>query len=331
MWRIVTATFMAIGLALGGTRAGEAGSPSALDSLPDLVTPYQPYNLRLSPFYPRPNRAGGVILRVRLNGGRPLRLLLDSGADLIVISAKAGRSLGLSAGSETDLVGLGTRPAKMGRAGTVEIGPVSFRNCPVALVGGKVAEGADGVIPLSLFSDFLLRLDLPEKTLGLIPYPRAQSPAIPPTRSITKHRLLIVETVLNGKKNGYVVLDTAAYCSGISREVARSLSGSRIAPEVRLAAGTGAATGERVPSTVHFAIAAQDLVPNEVVAMDLSNLSRHYGVEIIGVLGFPELTHYVLTIDYGNGQVRMEPPQNISVRSLQGGQNTNLPAPLAFH
>jgi hypothetical protein len=100
---------------------------------------------------------------------------------------------------------------------------------------------------------------------------------------------------------------------------------------VRLAAGTGAATGERVPSTVHFAIAAQDLVPNEVVAMDLSNLSRHYGVEIIGVLGFPELTHYVLTIDYGNGQVRMEPPQNISVRSLQGGQNTNLPAPLAFH
>jgi hypothetical protein len=135
---------------------------------------------------------------------------------------------------------------------------------------------------------------------------------------------------LNGKQNGYVVLDTGAYCSGISREVARALSVPQIVPEVRLAAGTGAATGERVSSAVHFAIAAQDLVPNEVVAMDLSNLSRHYGVEIMGVLGFPELTRYVLTIDYASGQVRMEPPSNGSARDLQGAQNTELPAPTAF-
>jgi hypothetical protein len=331
MWRLVTLAVLTIGLALGSARASAAGSAPTLEASGELATPYQSYTLQLSPFYPRPNRLGGVILRVRLNGGRPLRLLLDSGADLIVISAKAGRALGLSAASETDLVGLGTRPARMGRAGTVEIGPVSFRNCPVALVGGNVAEGADGVIPLSMFADFLVRLDLPEKTLGLIPYPPEQNPANPPTRSIAKHHLLLVETVLNRKKDGYVVLDTGAYCSGISREVARALSGPQLVPQVRLAAGTGAATGERISSTVHFAIAAQDLVPNEVVAMDLSNLSRHYGVEVMGVLGFPELTHYVLTIDYGNGQVRMEPPSNTSARELQGSQNSELPAPLAFH
>jgi hypothetical protein len=182
-----------------------------------------------------------------------------------------------------------------------------------------------------LFSDFVLRLNLPEKTLGLIPYPEKQSPVIQSARTVTKHHLLLVETVLNGKKNGYVVLDTGAYCSAISRDVARTLSGSRIAPEVRLAAGTGTATGERVSSTVHFTIATQDLVPNEVVAMDLSNLSRHYGVEVMGVLGFPELTHYVLTIDYASGQVRIEPPSNTSGRDLQGAQNEELPAPLAFH
>ena len=125
-----------------------------------------------------------------------------------------------------ELVGLGSRPARVGWAETVEIGPVSFRNCRVAFVDGKVVEGADGVIPLSLFSEFLLRLDLPEKTLGLIPYPREQNPAIPPTRGVTKHDLLLVATVLNGKQSGYVVLDTGAYCSAISREAARTLSGS---------------------------------------------------------------------------------------------------------
>jgi hypothetical protein len=249
----------------------------------------------------------------------------------MVINAKPARSLGLATGSDADLVGLGTRSARMARAGTVEIGPVSFRNCPVARVNGKVAEGADGVIPLNLFSDFLLRLDLPEKTLGLIPYPRQQTPSVPPNRNSVQHHLLMVETVLNGKKSGYVVMDTGAYCSGISREVARTLGGSSIPPEVRLAAGTGAATGERISSAVHFAIATQDLVPNEIVAMDLSNLSNHYGVEVIGVLGFPELSHYVLTIDYANSQVRLEPPASISSRDPQGAQNSGLPAPLAFH
>src|ERR1035438_1067885 len=109
MWRVATVTVLAIGLALGGARTSEANSGPEGDSLPHLASPYQTYNLGLILFYPRPNRAGGVILRVRINGRRPLRLLLDSGADLIVINAKAGRSTGLSAGSETDLVGLGAR------------------------------------------------------------------------------------------------------------------------------------------------------------------------------------------------------------------------------
>ena len=330
MRRRDAAAFLVTWLIVGGLQASEAGSTPALDARADLVSPYQPYELKLQPFYPIPSRPAGVLLHGRINGGRALRLVLDSGAEFIVIGAKAARSVGLSAGSEMELVGLGSRPARVGRAETVEIGPVSFRNCRVALVDGKVVEGADGVIPLSLFSDFLLRLNLPEKTLGLIPYAREQDPAIPTTRGITKRRLLLVATVLNGKQSGYVILDTGAFCSAISREVARTLSGSHIVPEVRVAAGTGAATGQRVSSAVHFAIAEQDLIPNEVVAVDLSNLSRHCGVEVMGVLGFPALTNYVLTIDYHNGRVKIEPPQGIFARELHRRHNAKPPAPLAF-
>ncbi len=331
MWQRAAATILVSGLVFAGVQASEIGSPPALDAPPDLVSPYQPYELELRTFCPVPSRPAGVLMHVRINGGRPLRLVLDSGAEFIVIGAKAKRSVGLSAGSEMELVGLGSRPARLGRAETVEIGPVSFRNCRVALVDGKVVEGADGVIPLSLFSDFLLRLNLPEKTLGLIPYPREQDPAIPSTRGVTKHLLLLVAAVLNGKQSGYVMLDTGAFRSAISREVARTLSGSHIVPEVRLAAGTGAATGQRVSSTVHFAIADQDLTPNEVVALDLSNLSRHYSVEVIGVLGFPALSNYLLTIDYRNARVKIEPPQSISARELHRGHNAKPPAALTFH
>jgi hypothetical protein len=330
MWRSAASAILLSGLVLGGVRASEASSTPAPNAPPELVSPYQQYDLKLLAFYPAPRCPAGVLLHVRINGGRSLRLVLDSGAEFIVIGAKDARSVGLSAGPEMDLVGLKSRTARVGRAETVEVGPLSFRNCPVAFVKGKVIEGADGVIPLTLFSAFRLHLNLPEKTLGLIPYPREENPAIAPTRGATKHDLLLVPTVLNGKQSGYVVLDTGAFCSGISREVARTLSGSHIVPEVRLAAGTGAATGERISSTVHFAIAEQDLISDEVVALDLSNLSRHYRLEVLGVLGFPALSNYVLTIDYRDRRVKIEPPQSISAREMQGGHNAKFPAPRAL-
>jgi len=330
MWRIVTATFLGIGLALGGIRASDSGSTPALEPLPDLASPYQPYKLKLAYFYPLPNHAGGVIVHVRINGGRPLRLVLDSGAEFMVVGARVARAAGLATGPEIELVGLGGRSARVGQAQTIEAGPVSFRNCRVLVVDGNVIEGVDGVIPLSLFSAFQLHLNLPEKTLELIPYAREHDPVIPPTHGVTKHNLLLVGAVLNGKQSGYVVLDTGAYCSAISPALARTISGPQVLSEVRLAAGTGAATGQRVSSTVHFAIADQDLVPNQVVALDLSNLSRHYGVEVMGVLGFQALTHYVLTVDYLHQQVKIEAPRNSSTRELQRVQNVEPPAPLAF-
>ncbi len=233
-------------------------------------------------------------------------MVLDSGAEFIVIGSKEARSVGLSGRSETDLVGLDSRSASIGQAENVEIGSVSFRNCPVAIVKGKVVEGADGVIPLSLFSDFIVRLNLPEEKLELIPFPQEGNSDIPPTHGVTKHNLLLVDTVVDGKRNGYVVMDTGAYCSAISAEVAGTLKGFPLAPQVRLAAGTGAATGQRVSSTIHFMIADQDLIPDEVVALDLSNLSRHCGVKVVGVLGFPALRPYILTVDYRNHMVKIQ-------------------------
>jgi hypothetical protein len=186
------------------------------------------------------------------------------------------------------------------------------------------------VIPLSLFAEFRLRLNLPGKTLGLIPYPREQDPAIPSTDRVTKRDLLLVAAILNGKQSGHVVLDTAAFCSAISREAAGSLSGSPIAPEIRIGAGTGSTTGQLVSSAVRFQIAGQELIPNEVVALGLSNLSRHYGVEVMGVLGFPALSNYILTIDYRDAQVKIEPPQSISARELHRGHNAKSHESLAL-
>jgi hypothetical protein len=291
-----------------------AESTSPTKVLPELASPYQPYELDLRPFYPVPNRPAGVLLHVSINGGRPLRLVLDSGAEFIVIGAKVARKLGLSGGSAMDLVGLGTRTAMAGMAESVEVGSVSFRNCRVAFVDGKVVEGADGVIPLAMFSKFLIQLDLPEDTLRLIPYSGDQGLALSSERAVDERGFLLVGALLNRRRYGYVVLDTGAYCSAISRQAAGALSGSPAPGDVPIGAGTGAATGRLISGEVHFEISGQDFVPSEIVALDLLNLSRHFGVDVVGVIGFPALRPYVLTVDYRNRSVKIDPKMAVSHR-----------------
>src|SRR5579862_4322103 len=330
MRQMETVEFLLAGMVLVGIQLCKATMDPAADAPPQLVSPYQHYDLKLRTFIPSPRSPAGVLLSVRINAGRPLRMILDSGADLIVIGGKDARSAGLSGGAEIDLVGLGRRIASVVQVETVEVGPVAYRNCRVAYVKGNVIDGADGVIPLKLFSDFIVRLNLTGETLGLIPYPIEGNPDVPPAGRIHKHDPLLVPTVLNGSRSGYVVLDTGAYRSAVSGEAARTLSGFPMVPEVRVAAGTGAASGQRVSSLIHFAIADRDLIADDVVALDLSNLSRHYGVEVLGVLGFPALTPYVLTVDYRSGQVKIESPQKVSSRELHRGQYGDPPSQLAF-
>jgi hypothetical protein len=257
-------------------------------------------------------------------------LVLDSGAEFVVVGAKVAHSLGLSNGSEMELVGLGARPAKVGMAESVDVGPVSFRHCRVALVEGKVIEGADGVVPLGLFSDFLMRLDLAERTLRLIPYAGGESTALSSHRAAGERNLLLVGTLLNQKYRGYVIIDTGAFCSAISREVASTLSTFPMPRDLRIEGGSGAVTGQLVPGGVHFEIAGQDLAPDDIVALDLLNLSRHYGVEVIGVLGFTALRPYVLTIDYCNRMVKIDPKLTASSRERHRPRHANSPSQLAL-
>jgi hypothetical protein len=170
-----------------------------------------------------------------------------------------------------------------------------------------------------------MRLDLPKKTLGLIPYPDGQGPAASSHLTAGKGDLLLVRTMLNRKHDGYVVLDTGAYCSAISREVADSLGGSHILADLPIVGGTGTTTGQVISTTVHFEVAGQELVPDRVVALDLLNLSRHYGVEVVGVLGFPDLSPYVLTVDYRNRVVKIDTKLTASPRGRNRSHPGNPP------
>jgi hypothetical protein len=274
-----------------------------------LISSYRPYALSLTSFAPAPDRVAGVLLKARINGGPALRLLLDSGAERIAIDRKAAAKSALRVVSNFLLVGAGdspTRAAETGVAERVEIGPVSFADCPVDVVRGRVAEGIDGVIPVSLFGGFLVRLDLPARILGLTPYPDgAPAPTVGFSPTVPNRNLLLMKAVLDDAREGYVLLDTGAAYTGISPQTARALRSSLVEP-LHMQGATGWVAGETVEPGIRFRIAGQELTVDHPVALDLTTVSRFNGIEMIGVLGYPELRHTVLTVNYRDALVRIE-------------------------
>lgn len=273
-----------------------------------LISSYGEYTLRLTSFAPSPHLVAGALLKARVNNGPELRLLLDSGAERIALDGKAAAKSAVRAVSDFLLVGAGeSRPgtAGAGVAERVEIGPLSFANCPVDVVRGRIAGGVDGVIPLSLFSGFLVRLDLAAKTLDLTPYPDGDARTAGFSPSAGRRNLLLTKAVLDDDREGYVLLDTGAAFTGISPRTARDLRSSPV-ESISLRGASGWVSGDMVKHGVRFRIGGQEFTAEQPVALDLSTFSRFSGIELIGVVGYPELRNAVLTVNYRDALVSIE-------------------------
>lgn len=104
---------------------------------------------------------------------KPARLLLDTGASGILISAKLASLAGLKTVADVRMSGIGDKPdsqAHMAVAESVQIGQMKFRNCPVYVVD-RAGPSQDGIIGTDVFSQFLIELDFPTSMLQLRPLP----------------------------------------------------------------------------------------------------------------------------------------------------------------
>lgn len=282
----------------------------AYDAAPKLASPCQHYSLKLGTLFVPPSQPLGLLIKARIDGGVPLRFLLDSGAGDIVLDKRAAALLKRSAGSGLELVGMGPASGTARRAvpGEVQIGDLVLRDCPVLTVDRKLMEGIDGVIPMSLFSGFLLRLDVPGKSLELDPYPA--DPPLPgenfaPVRA--DHRLLFLQAAVNGSQPGYVLLDTGATYNGVSPAAARAWKNyRRQSPDISLSGSSGAIDTFLLPPGMQFRFGSRVLSADPAVVVDLSAMAKHHNFEVSGVMGYPALRRSVVTIDYRDSLVRMD-------------------------
>ena len=88
------------------------------------------------------------------------------------------------------------------------------------------------------------------------------------------------------------------------------MGGTGLNPSWSLVQGAGGtAEVPQLQSIVHFLAARQEISTDDVVLVDLDTMSRYNGLEVAGLLGYPALSHYVVTINYRDALVRMEASQ----------------------
>jgi predicted aspartyl protease len=298
-----------IGVVLAAAAVALAADPQPV-ATPRLASPASHYSLKLNTVTASDMRVMGVYLKTRVDGGPVLRMLLDSGAQHVVLDKRAAVRSGRTAGSALEMVGVGASSKQCNRAssGTIQIGDLVLDDVDMLVVDGQILDGVDGIVPMSLFASFLLRLDVPGKVLALDTY--SSDLAIPDASNLpvrADNRLLFLQTVLNESQQGYVLLDTGATFSAISAAAARRARNCwSLTNPILLLGSSGGVEGFPLSPGVRFRFGTRVLSADPAVVVDLSDLERHHQFPIAGILGYPAIRNSIVTINYRESLIRIE-------------------------
>lgn len=275
---------------------------------------------------------GGLVVPVTLNGGKPVRCLLDTGASGLHLSPSAARKAGLepvSAG--TVFGGGGDGDHASARALTsLRVGDLVVENA-VAQVAERELDPAAryaGILGLDPFSSFRISLDLKKARLLLerLPEPEEAMPAEPesgPALRISPRltragesllldvegQLLVGATLRRGGavRDALLLLDTGADRSVLDGRIARELGplpGAATGGSVRTYGGQAAALGSI--AGLSFEVGDLESANRSVTVIDLGWRARLSGFAVDGYLGLDLMKGKRLVLDLRRGTVRLE-------------------------
>jgi tetratricopeptide (TPR) repeat protein len=269
-----------------------------------------------------PNHPYGVGVEFRINDGRILRLLLDTGASGILLTQKAVDKAELDHLGSFKSWGIGDegkRETFAAVADRCEVGTLQFKRCVVNALSGKRSIGPDedGLIGADFFDDYLIQIDFQRKSMHLTPFPeRPPNPAgydrtVPPEEKdfvpvLRRGMHLYIPTKLNDANWGLFLLDTGAMMSNVDSEFARM--STKIHGDyhmhVRGISGEVKNVFEADKAMLQFAHFRQNNLG--LTAFDLNNQPDHQEFRTSGILGISVLSMFRLSIDYRNGLVKFD-------------------------
>ncbi|HUF64047.1 MAG TPA: aspartyl protease family protein [Verrucomicrobiales bacterium] len=265
----------------------------------------------------------GFTLDVHIDG-KPVRLLLDTGAGLTILSPETARAVGLNVigkvGGGRSITG---EKLEGQRAVTkrINIGAAWTENEPVFVI--EMPQGANGVLGVATLADWDVRIDPSKKELTLFPAGKAEplegEIALPlacrlgnPEASSSNqhgHRILALSVPVHvGRHEVSATPDTGSSGTLLLPDVLIEELEPEVMKEALLWLHTGtSASGKIISRTVRlpeFTFGRDQLTDLPIKVFDATP-----GTEGAreGVVGLNLLRHYVITLRFSSGEFRLKP------------------------
>jgi hypothetical protein len=165
---------------------------------------------------------------------------------------------------------------------------------------------ADGIMGTAMLSDFIITINFPDNQMELVR--KADLSGINVIPAWYFYNLLLVHLDVNGHSGNFVV-DTGAVTTVLSHSMANKLGVDENTEGALIdlgITGVGGLQGVvlRVPSVTLKTPFVSELFP-QVVAIDLSQISKMIGTEVSGVIGYDFLEGYKLLLDYYGARIAL--------------------------
>jgi len=296
----------------------------------------------------------GFGLPVTINGQKS-KLLLDTGAGGITVNRKLAARAGVQRLADVRIGGVGDKGDAKGyaaHAGSIRIGSLEFRNCPVDVIDKRSVTDEEGLIGADVFQRFLIEIDFPGRKLRLSQLPeRPGEPQVKPSLAtdeddsgsesdpnpaggtgngrnpapVPKHfdryigpemssyarvfrfsHMLLVPTKINNAPGKLFLIDSGAWNNMITPDAAREVTKVHGDSDTIIKGLSGSVKKVYETGTVVLEFGSLRQTNEDMVAFDLSNISRDVGTEVSGTLGFAMLNLLKLKLDYRDALVKFE-------------------------
>ncbi len=242
-----------------------------------------------------------VVVKARVNGGDYRDFVLDTGAEMTIVSQQFASRAGVKPVTYVKSAGVGEagwRGLQVGSIDRLQIGTMTITNVPCLIknppLRGMPTREAEAFSPLvlgmSMTIDYRLRL----LTFGASLPRRSDALDLP----LWLHRLAMVQGLVNNSHRANFVVDTGGEVISISQSTAGLLpppGGRRIALKVYGTSGWD--PDAFLMPNVDLAFQRLLMPKTAVVVLNLEAPSALLGFQLGGIVGHQFLSRYTVTID----------------------------------
>jgi tetratricopeptide (TPR) repeat protein len=250
-----------------------------------------------------------VIVKAKVNGGRAVDFVLDTGSELTTLSRQTASSAAVRPITYTLSAGVGEvglRGLQLGRMDTFEVGTLRLKNVPVMIkapaLRGIPKRETESFSPLALGYSMTIDYATKKLTIG------ENLPEEPSnfTLGLRHHRLAMVRGMINGTRPTYFVVDTGGEVISISTATAQALAAQparKIALKVYGTSGWDRDAFLLPGVNLNFSdISYKNF---SVVVLNLRAPSVLLGFEVGGIVGHKFLSPYRVSMDLAKSELRL--------------------------